>query len=112
LISDEDLRLAIDRIARTADGHLLYLYLQKKLHSVCLDTGTLARHEGERLFAAQLIELMREGLIATGTDSTRPFVVGRVDPSAEPARSAREWIARNDPEYTAIAARGAGRRGR
>ena len=36
-VSDDDLKLAIDRIARTPDGVTLYLYLQKALCGVISD---------------------------------------------------------------------------
>ena len=104
MIPDEDLLKAIDRIARTEDGHFLYMWLQRILFGISLTSefGTLARFEGQRILALQLMELMRDGLTATGTDFTRPVVIGkREQPAAEP-RTAREWIERNDPEYAAV----------
>ena len=109
MIAEEDLIKAIDRIARTLDGELLYRYLQRKTMEVGLlnDLGTLARHDGERMFAARLMDLMRAGIDATAgrhpesdQPSERPVVFGKREHSASPARSFREWASSNDPELT------------
>jgi len=107
MISDEDLHLAIDRIARSNDGHYLYLWLQKKLTETVVvnDLGTLARHQGERILAATLMELMRDGLIATGSDALKPVVLGKREQPPERPRNYREWAAEHDPEYIAATKR-------
>ena len=59
---------ALDRIARTADGLILYRHLEKQLCAVCLDLGhgALRRHEGYRMFARELMGFMAEGIDASG----------------------------------------------
>jgi hypothetical protein len=84
-ISEKVLREAIDRIARTPDGRLQYLYLQRRMMAITasIDPGTLQRNEGERTFAAQLIGLMATGIeesggrtssSGTGGDTEQPIV--------------------------------------
>jgi hypothetical protein len=67
-ISDELLREAIDRIARTPDGPLLYLYLQRRLmaFSPAASNSALRSDNGERSFAAKLIGLMAKGISESG----------------------------------------------
>ena len=64
MTENEDFQEALDRIARTPDGRALYLYLQKALCSISLDPhrGALRRHEGRRMFAAELMGLMAKGI--------------------------------------------------
>lgn len=64
----EQLHDAIDRIARTADGRDLYLFLQRRLMAVSnaeLD-GALRSDHGERMFASRLIGLMAKGISESG----------------------------------------------
>ena len=61
-ITDEDIAAALDRLARTPDGHLLYRHLQKVLCGVSRDMGTLQEQNGRRLFASELMGLMAKGL--------------------------------------------------
>lgn len=68
-ITDNDMHEALDRIARTPDGELLYRYLQKVLCAVTtLDVSecALPRNEGRRSFAAELMGLMAEGMQDSG----------------------------------------------
>jgi len=68
-ITDDDMHQALDRIARTADGELLYRYLQKVLCAVTTPAThecALPRNEGRRSFAAELMGLMAEGMQASG----------------------------------------------
>ena len=67
-LPDKLLQEAIDRIARTSDGHLLYVYLQRRLMDVMpiAEACALSMHQGERLFAARLTGLMAKGIIESG----------------------------------------------
>lgn len=65
MITDDDMRKALDNIARTPDGELLYRYLQKTLCAVTSATGpecALPRNEGRRSFAAELMGHMAKGI--------------------------------------------------
>lgn len=59
-VSDEDMEGAIANIARTADGQLLYCWLQRELMGVVVssDPGALHANQGHRTFAAKLMALM------------------------------------------------------
>ena len=64
IVTDEQLAEAADRIARTQDGQLLYLYLQKVLLGVtaqAMSDCALQRNEGRRSFASELMGFMAEG---------------------------------------------------
>ena len=88
---------AIDRIARTPDGAMLYVYLQRRLMSVVpsFEDGALRADQGERIFAARLISAMAKGIFESGnrtgitgssigpSGSEQPVVV----PSPKPVRS-------------------------
>ena len=64
---------AIERIARTPDGRVLYLYCQGRLMrgTTTTDAGALQRSEGERTFAFQLMRLMATGIAESGRADTR-----------------------------------------
>jgi hypothetical protein len=91
-ISEKLMQEAIDRIARTPDGRVLYLYCQKRLMAVSIssDLGTLHHSEGERTFAARLISLMATGISESGgrtssggsTGSEQPIVFAVPKPRA------------------------------
>ena len=68
MIGEKELTDAIDRIAKTEDGQLLYLYLQRRLMAVstATDDGSLRTEHGQRLFAAHLIGLMAKGIETSG----------------------------------------------
>lgn len=114
-IGDKELQEAWDRVARTSDGKMIYLHLQRRLMGVMTggDSCTLRADNGERKFAAKLIGLMAKGISESGglsdpivtfvragpvavssahgarrrvTDAT--FVRGYSDPDAEPGTSA------------------------
>jgi len=117
MISDEDLDKALDRIARTADGELLYRFCQRKLMEALADhspkQGALRVAHGERRFAQLLMAKMAKGIDESGgrTDSSsraseRTVVFKR---GAEPIRPGRHVSFRdaargNDPEYLRLAA--------
>ena len=93
LIAADDFKQAMDRIARSTDGGVLYRYLQKVRMGVTpLDAPerALPMNEGRRSFAADLMAFMAEGI----ADSDRYAVTFAV---AKPAALGH-------------AARGAGRR--
>ena len=69
MINDEEMHTAIDRIARSPDGHLLYRYFQKILCGVVTDDSALPAHNGRRRFAAELMGLMAKGIEASGGSS-------------------------------------------
>lgn len=96
-LTDKLLEEAVDRIARTADGSLLYLLLQRRLMRISSDvqkSSALRLDEGERRFAARLIDLMKVGIFESGRRNgndddpsgirhgEQPIVV----PAAEPRR--------------------------
>jgi hypothetical protein len=64
MIENKEIAEAIDRIARTPDGQVLYLFLQKVRLSITDDPseGALRQHEGRRRFAAELMAYMAEGI--------------------------------------------------
>ena len=61
-IDSQDFIDALDRIARTEDGVILYRFLQKTLCGVTYDTRVLPTNEGKRMFASQLMGLMAKGI--------------------------------------------------
>ena len=76
-VDDKQIAEALDRIARTDDGELLYLFLQKVLCAVTLPTQeqiALLRNEGRRSLAAVLMGHMAEGLLTSGR-TRNPVVV-------------------------------------
>jgi hypothetical protein len=77
-IDEKFLFEAIDRIARTPDGRMQYLWLQRRLMMVRSsdDPSALNSDNGERRFAASLMGLMATGISESGGrtsgDSTGP----------------------------------------
>jgi hypothetical protein len=83
MIENKDLYEAVDRIACTADGRILYLFLQKKMMELPDPSiaGALRCHHGERTFAAKLIGLMAKGIAESGgRDTTSTDDTGRSEP--------------------------------
>lgn len=78
-ITDDDMMKAIDRLARTEDGHLLYRYLQRVLCATVppsMPRCALRANEGRRSFAAELMGLMAKGLRESDrSDSAITFTV-------------------------------------
>lgn len=102
MITDSDMEEAVDRIARTVDGHLFYRWLQVRVMEVAYTTdgSALLGHNGERIFAARLMNLMRTGIeesagrTADGEHPTeRPIVIARRDAASTKRTTARERIA-------------------
>src|SRR5437762_6730299 len=75
--TQKEIHDAIDRIAMTADGRNLYVFLQRRLMTVTSapTDGALRQDEGERSFAAKLIGLMAKG-IAESSERTRSSSTG------------------------------------
>ena len=79
MIENKDMQDAIDRIARTADGLLLYRLLQKVLCGTVAaqsDQGALQFNEGRRTLARDLMAFMSEG-IAENDRSCVTFAVAK-----------------------------------
>jgi hypothetical protein len=89
-ISEKLMHEAIDRIARTPDGRVLYLYCQRRMLEVCVsnDPSTLQADHGERRFASHLRGLMATGISesggrtssGSGDTSEQPIVFARPKP--------------------------------
>lgn len=65
MIGQKDVLEAIDRIARTPDGQMLFHHLQKILLNVAtpeISDGALRQLEGRRMFASELMGLMAKGI--------------------------------------------------
>jgi len=64
VITEETMHEAIDRIGRTPDGELLYLYLQRRLMEVNRSgqVRALRVENGQRIFASELMGLLSKGL--------------------------------------------------
>ena len=58
-----DISAAWDRIARTADGQVVYRHLQKLLMALSNDLSALPVHEGGRILARHLMSLMAQGIV-------------------------------------------------
>jgi hypothetical protein len=104
MISDDDIRNALDRIARTPDGELLYLYLQIEQMGMPAtpESSALLEHNGHRKFAAKLMGLMAKGIEESG-GRTEPGTAGR------PAIGRPIVLVRREP-VAVSAGRGAARR--
>lgn len=114
MITEDDKLKAIARIARTPDGVLLYLWLEKQLLGVpgTIDPHGLTVHHGERRFAAQLMGLMSEAIAEQAVDGrdsltgagldTRPIVFATRQPAGTKRLSPREYLAAlsSNPEST------------
>lgn len=86
MISEEEMAAAIDRIARTEDGRLLYLWCQKRLCAVTASTdgGALNEDNGERSFAAKLMSRMAKGIDESGGRTDNPNASGGSSGDARP----------------------------
>lgn len=115
MINDDDITQAIDRIARTQDGELLYRHLQKILCGVVRGAPdhTLREHVGRQILASDLMGLMAKGIdesggrTSTSSDATgssaseRPVVFApraHVEPRTIQRGPARRGIDPGDPE--------------
>jgi hypothetical protein len=110
MIEDKDFHEALDRIAATPDGELMYLYLQQVVLTVTspANDGALREDNGRRRFASDLMTLMGKGIDASGgrNGTERPVVLGRHEPADTGRKlTAREWLAKqprwdDDPNFT------------
>jgi hypothetical protein len=68
MITDEQVANALDRIARTDDGWLLYLSLERTMLAVMdtADSGALLAHNGQRILASRIRSLMSKGIEESG----------------------------------------------
>ena len=86
MITDQQMHEAIDRIARSADGELLYRWLQLELQRLALssDAGALLVHHGRRSLAYDLMGHMAAGIEQSdgrnSSASERPVVIARREP--------------------------------
>lgn len=90
----DDEKQALDRIARTADGQILYRLLQEELCRVSANPkrGALRHENGRRSLAHDLMALMAEGIDASVRNA--PFTASKREPAASGRKlTAREWIA-------------------
>lgn len=112
-IDVDDINQALDRIARTADGEMLYRYLQRECLTFPNESdpsdGALRANHGRRSFAADLMRRLEKGIdesvgASRSTSGQRPTeraVVFRAPSYAGPRRvSARDHIAAHDPELS------------
>lgn len=78
-ITDQDMAEALDRIARTPDGEVLYLYLQKALMGVPTSTEAcaLTANHGRRSFASELMGFMSKGISASARSGCITFAVAQ-----------------------------------
>lgn len=67
MITDEQLREAVMRVGRTADGEMLYLWCQRLLCRVLHtdDDGALRLEQGRRLLASEIMGMLSRGLQET-----------------------------------------------
>jgi hypothetical protein len=73
---------AWDRVARTADGQVIYRHLMRLVMEPVIDLSALPVHEGSRILARQLMQLMAKGII----DSDRYCIAYVTHIAAEPER--------------------------
>ena len=94
-IDPDDFRAALDRIARTADGAVLYRWLQKALCAVyagAIEPCALSRLEGRRMLASELMGLMSPGIETHDrTDAIVAFRL-RSEPRRDEPRGVRRRI--------------------
>lgn len=81
-VTDDMLKEAIDRIARTPEGALLYRWLQKTLFETLAGEhpdGAFREHNGKRKLASHLMGLMSRGIEDHERASCVVFRTGRSD---------------------------------
>lgn len=115
IVNRDDLLEALDRIARTPDGQALYLYLQWIAQTIPEapdpSDGALRANFGRRSLALELMARMGKGIEESGRSSSRDSPVIFRAPAGGAANkrlTARERIARSDPELAALTVQSAG----
>ena len=96
-ITLDEFAQALDRIARTGDGAILYRYLQRTLCGVMagpVEPSALAAQHGRRIFASELMGLMASGIETH--DRTDAIVSFRL--RSEPRRESRGVARRIGPD--------------
>ena len=99
-IDDTMLADALDRIARTLDGILLYRYLQKVMMSVVMPSAperALPANEGRRSLAAELMGHMAEG-IGENDRACVTFTVRKSSGGAGTSRGAGRRVSLSDAD--------------
>lgn len=95
-ITSDDIKDVMDRIARTADGQLLYRYLQKiRMGVMPLDANqrALRANEGRRSFAADLMAHMGKGIADSDRYAVTFAIAGPVDTRSRSRGAARRVTA-------------------
>jgi len=103
-IDDTMLSDALDRVARTLDGLLLYRYLQKVMMSVVTPSAperALPVNEGRRSLAAELMGLMAEG-IGENDRACVTFTVRKSSGTGGTGRGARRRVALDDSDVSPV----------
>jgi hypothetical protein len=93
-ITSDDITQVMDRIARTADGQLLYRYLQKVRLGVTtpnMPGRALRANEGRRSFAADLMAHMGKGIADSDRYAVTFAIAEPVDTRTHP-RGARRRV--------------------
>lgn len=93
-ITGDDIKDALDRIARTADGQALYRYLQKIRMGITPPDAhqrALRANEGRRSFAADLMAHMGKGIADSDRYAVTFAIAGPVDTRSH-ARGARRRV--------------------
>jgi hypothetical protein len=105
-IDNETIRDALDRIARTPDGMVLYAFLQRETMGVSGDPdpseGALRLTEGRRRFAHDLIGLMAQGIEASGRPDQLLVFTVRHPAGQRRAESITEWRRRSERERDSV----------
>ena len=94
MIENKEMQEAIDRIARSADGLLLYRLLQKVLCGTVAaqnDVGALQINEGRRTLARDLMAFMSEG-IAENDRAAVTFAIAKPERTDQRPRGAGRRI--------------------
>ena len=94
-MTESEMKEALDRIARTPDGALLYRWLQLEalyVEPADVADGALRTSHGRRSLARQLMSHMAEGIESSAGD--RAVVIRRDQPRGDhPIRGARDFRA-------------------
>lgn len=109
-LESKDFVEAFERVGRTEDGLLLYLYFQKTLCGT-MELSPLERalpeHEGRRKFASELMGLMAKGIKESGgSSSVRPVVFAKREPVAISRRTTAREFFRDNPDVDPTDRRG------
>jgi hypothetical protein len=93
-IETAEIKDAWDRVARTADGQIIFRHLNKLAMALAADLSALPVHEGGRILARNLMSLMSQGI----ADNDR-YCVAFVTRAPEPVERPRGAGRRIGPEH-------------